>query len=66
MVGFRVVIGTRKQQVEDNTHIHIADMQTMTEEILQRLRKKPSDTMVAQVVTSQRLAWKSCPRDLRP
>ena len=43
IVGFRAVITAGKQQVEDNTPIHIADVQTTTEEFLQRLQKKPSD-----------------------
>ena len=44
IVGFiALIITAGKQQVEDKTPIHIADIQTMTEEFLQRLRKKPSD-----------------------
>ena len=38
IVSFRALITAGKQQVEDKTPI-----QTMTEEFLQRLRKKPSD-----------------------
>ena len=43
IVSFRALITAGKQQVEDKTPIHIADVQTMTEEFLQRLWKKPSD-----------------------
>ena len=43
IVGFRALITAGKQQVEDKTPIHIADIQTMTAEFLQRLRKKASD-----------------------
>ena len=43
IVGFRVLITAGKQQIEDKTPIHIADIQTMTEEFLQRLQKKPCD-----------------------
>ena len=43
IVGFRALVTAGKQQVGDKTPIHIADIQSMTEEFLQRLRKKPSD-----------------------
>ena len=42
IVGICALITAGKQQVED-TPIHIADVQTMTEEFLRRLWKKPAD-----------------------
>ena len=50
IVGFGALITAGKQQVEDKTPIHIADIQTMTEEFLQRLRKNLVTTTVARVV----------------
>ena len=41
IVGFRALITAGRQQVEDKTPLHIADVQNMTEEFLRRLRKKP-------------------------
>ena len=43
IVGFRISITAGKQQVEDKTLIHIADIQTITEEFLQRQQKNPGD-----------------------
>ena len=40
IVGFRSLITAGKVQVEDKTPIHIADLQSMTEEFSRRLRKK--------------------------
>ena len=44
VVGFRDLITAGKQQV-DKTPIHIADIQTMTEEFLQRLHSVDMDTV---------------------
>ena len=35
------IITAGRQQVEDKTPVHIADVQSMAEELLRRLRKKP-------------------------
>ena len=41
--GFRALITAGKQQIDDDTPIRIAGVQTKTEEFMQRLWKKPSD-----------------------
>ena len=41
IVGFRALITAGRQQVEYKTPVHIADVQSMTEEFLRQLRKKP-------------------------
>ena len=41
IVGFRALITAGRQQVEYKTPVHIADVQSMTEEFLRRLRMKP-------------------------
>ena len=41
IVGFRALITAGRQRVENKTPVHIADVQSMTEEFLRRLRKKP-------------------------
>ena len=40
IVGFRVLVTAGKQQIEDKTPIHIAVLQSMTEDFARRLRKK--------------------------
>ena len=39
-MGFRALVTAGKQQVEDKTPIHIADLQSMTEDFARRLHKK--------------------------
>ena len=40
IVGFRALVTAGKQQIEDKTPIHIADLQSMTEDFARRLRKE--------------------------
>ena len=55
IVGFRALITAGKQQVKDKTPVHIADVQSMTEEFLQRLQKRILlVTTMTQVVVSRR------------
>ena len=41
IVGFRPLITAGREQVEDKTPVYIANVQSMTEEFLRRLQKKP-------------------------
>ena len=38
IVGFRALITAGRQQIEDKTPVHVADLQSMTEEFSRRLR----------------------------
>ena len=40
IVGFRALITAGRQQMEDKTPVHVADLQSMTEEFSRRLRLK--------------------------
>ena len=42
-MGFRELVTAGKLQIEDKTPIHIADLQSMTEDFARRLRKKRPD-----------------------
>ena len=44
IVGFRALVTAGRQQIEDKTPIHIADLQSMTENFARPLRMKRPDS----------------------